>query len=42
MSGSEPTFGQRVISGNNSGPTTDKSSVRLHAPPGGKSNFQLF
>lgn len=32
------TFGQRVESGNNSGPTTDKSSIRVHAPPGGKSS----
>lgn len=41
-SASEPVFGQRVVSGNNSGPTTDKSSVKLHAPPGGKSSIQFF
>ncbi|TNV76825.1 hypothetical protein FGO68_gene17655 [Halteria grandinella] len=38
----EQLFGQRVESGNNCGPTTDKSSVKLHAPPGGKSSIQLF
>ncbi|CDW73444.1 UNKNOWN [Stylonychia lemnae] len=37
-----PLFGQRVISGNNCGPTTEKSSVKLHAPPGGKTSIQLF
>ena len=36
----EMTFGQRVKSGWNSGPTTEVSSVRVHAPPGGKS--QIF
>ena len=33
------TFGQRVDSGMNSGPTSDKSSIRVHAPPGGKSSI---
>ncbi|CAI2371726.1 unnamed protein product [Moneuplotes crassus] len=33
------TFGQRVESGLNSGPTTDKSSIRVHAPPGGQSSI---
>lgn len=33
------TFGQRVESGMNCGPTTEKSSVRVHAPPGGKSSI---
>lgn len=32
-------FGQRVESGSNSGPHTDKSSIRVHAPPGGKSSI---
>lgn len=36
---SAPTFGKRVESGLNSGPTTDKSSIRVHAPPGGKSSI---
>ncbi len=34
-----PTFGYRVQSGNNAGPTTEKSSTRVHAPPGGHSNI---
>lgn len=38
-SGGNHTFGQRVESGSNSGPTTDKSSIRVHAPPGGKSSI---
>eukprot|EP00347_Sterkiella_histriomuscorum_P012620 403367870 len=42
QTGGDPVFGQRVESGSNSGPTTDKSSVRMHAPPGGKSTLQLF
>jgi len=32
-------FGQRVESGMNCGPTTEKTSVRVHAPPGGKSSI---
>lgn len=32
-------FGQRVDSGMNCGPTTEKTSVRVHAPPGGKSSI---
>jgi len=39
MTSQPQTFGQRVESGSNSGPTTDKSSIRVHAPPGGKSNI---
>ena len=39
---SEEVFGQRVTSGNNNGPETGKSSVKLHAPPGGKTSIQLF
>lgn len=39
MSHEPKTFGKRVESGMNSGPTTDKSSIRVHAPPGGKSNI---
>ena len=38
----EPIFGQRVVSGNNCGPTTEKSSVKVHAPPGGKSSISFF
>jgi hypothetical protein len=38
-SGPPRTFGQRVDSGMNSGPTTEKTSVRVHAPPGGKSSI---
>ncbi len=37
-----PIFGQRVNAGGNSGPTTDKSSVKIHNPPGGKSSIQFF
>eukprot|EP00347_Sterkiella_histriomuscorum_P003815 403362832 len=37
-----PLFGQRIVSGNNCGPTTEKSSVKLHAPPGGRTTIQLF
>lgn len=33
------TFGKRVESGSNSGPTTGKSSTKIHAPPGGKSSI---
>ena len=38
---SAPTkaFGQRVESGMNWGPTTEKTSIRVHAPPGGKSSI---
>lgn len=36
---SAPTFGRRVESGMNSGPTTGKPSTRVHAPPGGKSSI---
>ena len=32
-------FGQRVDSGMNCGPTTEKTSVKVHAPPGGKSSI---
>jgi len=39
ISSQQTTFGGRVESGNNSGPTTDKSSIRVHAPPGGKSSI---
>ena len=38
-SGPTKAFGQRVDSGMNSGPTTEKTSVRIHAPPGGKSSI---
>jgi hypothetical protein len=34
-----PIFGQRVVSGMNSGPTTEKSSVKVCNPPGGKSSI---
>ena len=39
VSSAPTTFGKRVDSGLNSGPTTDKSSIKIHAPPGGKSNI---
>ena len=39
VSSENHVFGQRVESGMNSGPTTDKSSIRVHAPPGGQSNI---
>lgn len=39
VSSTTQTFGKRVESGMNSGPTTDKSSIRVHAPPGGKSSI---
>ena len=39
MSSAPTTFGQRVESGNNSGPHTGKSSTKIHAPPGGKSSI---
>jgi len=39
ISSGSHTFGQRVESGLNSGPTTEKSSIRVHAPPGGKSSI---
>jgi hypothetical protein len=35
-------FGQRIGSGMNSGPHTGVSSTKIHAPPGGKSNFSLY
>jgi len=35
-------FGVRVDSGNNHSATNGVSSVKLHAPPGGRSNIQLF
>jgi hypothetical protein len=39
VSSTHKVFGQRVESGNNSGPHTDKSSIRVHAPPGGASSI---
>jgi hypothetical protein len=39
VSSAPKVFGQRVESGLNSGPTTGKSSTRVHAPPGGKSSI---
>ena len=39
VSSGNQTFGQRVESGSNSGPTTGQSSIRVHAPPGGKSSI---
>lgn len=39
VSSTHKVFGKRVESGNNSGPHTDKSSIRVHAPPGGVSNI---
>ncbi|CDW81087.1 UNKNOWN [Stylonychia lemnae] len=42
QSSNDQLFGQRVESGQNCGPTTEKSSVKLHAPPGGKSSIQFF
>ena len=41
-SGEQIVFGQRVSAGLNCGPTTEKSSVKLHAPPGGKSTIAFF
>lgn len=37
----EYTFGQRVESGNNSAAYTGQSSIKLHAPPGGRSQITL-
>ena len=38
----EEVFGMRVGSGSNSGPHTGVPSTKVHAPPGGKSNFQFY